>query len=179
MNATMVKEMRRLYETRLRFLAACLEVEVERLLSLGEAVAAVNRAALALYTRQKCPPERRAAMRETFFGAPSGGPEGPRKAFDGDWIARRVKPCEGDAFDFGVDYSRCAIVDLYRSRGAERFLPYLCANDYAVFEELGLCLDRTETIGNGASRCDFRFRREGTPRHVKRVDSLPEFSKRA
>ncbi|QVL36354.1 L-2-amino-thiazoline-4-carboxylic acid hydrolase [Aminirod propionatiphilus] len=232
MNATMVEETRRLYETRLRFLAACLEVEAERLLPRGEAlnvtekawerfvallpelpyiggednpltenllgaayemgfyelleergldveaVAAVNRAALALYTRQKCPPEGRAAMREAFFRAPSGGPDGPRKAFDGDWAARRVEPGEGDGFDFGVDYSRCAIVDLYRSRGAQRFLPYLCANDYAVFEELGLCLERTETIGNGASRCDFRFRREGRPRHVERVDGLAEFSKR-
>lgn len=82
-----------------------------------------------------------------------------REAPVGGWAASYVA---GDgAFDFGVDYTRCAIRELAVSAGAADFAPYICLADIAGSEEFGWGLVRTETIAQGGSRCDFRFKRGG------------------
>ena len=70
---------------------------------------------------------------------------------------------EGDgAFDYGTDYRRCAIRDLAIANGAAEFAPYICLGDIAGSEAFGWGLQRTETLAQGGTRCDFRFRKQGT-----------------
>lgn len=70
---------------------------------------------------------------------------------------------EGDGadFDFGLNTVECAICKFYKKQGAEQYIPYLCLGDYAMFQALGIGFTRTQTIGNGAPKCDFRFKKGG------------------
>ena len=47
--------------------------------------------------------------------------------------------------------------------GHEDYVPYLCLTDYAKYKALNIQLERTKTIGNGESICDFRFCKNGSP----------------
>jgi hypothetical protein len=66
-----------------------------------------------------------------------------------------------DAFAF--DVVRCAYAEFYKALG-EPELGFLlvCAADFATAEGFGgdVKLTRTQTIMQGASHCDFRYRRE-------------------
>jgi hypothetical protein len=90
----------------------------------------------------------------------------------GGWVARFVPPEGG--YDFGVDYSRCAIRDLALRAGAAEFAPYICLADIAGSEAFGWGLVRTETLAQGGTRCDFRFRRGGETRVTTQIPSTTE-----
>lgn len=144
-----------------------------------EEIGRINRRALAAYTRTKLTPEIREHLKTrvmTLDAMTKGAQLSDERRYPGDWVYRCIPPEEGDDFDFRIEYSSCAIVDLYRKKGRERYLPYICANDYAVFGEMGIFFERDRTIGNGASVCDFRFKVGGkSPRTVSKVGDLPEF----
>lgn len=89
----------------------------------------------------------------------------------GGWVAEYVPPRPGD-HDFGVTYTRCAIRELALAQGAADFAPYICLSDIIGSEELGWGLRRTETLAQGGSRCDFRFRRGQPTDVVKRLPVL-------
>ena len=78
----------------------------------------------------------------------------------GDWVFRYVEG-EPGAFDYGTDYTRCAIRELAVASGAADFAPYICLADIPGSEAMGWGLARTETLAQGGQRCDFRFRRGG------------------
>lgn len=93
----------------------------------------------------------------------------PMKALS-RWLAGRSKsaPVGGWTFDFvekthdfdyGVNYTRCAIRELAIAHGAAEFAPYICLADVPGSELFGWGLTRTETLAQGGSRCDFRFKR--------------------
>lgn len=93
------------------------------------------------------------------------------------WIAKKsaAEPVGGWAFeflegdatmDYGVNYTRCAIRELAVANGAADFAPFICLSDISGSEAFGWGLVRTETIAQGGSRCDFRFKRGG-PTDVK------------
>lgn len=93
----------------------------------------------------------------------------PMKALS-RWLAGRSKdaPVGGWVFDFiegegdlayGVNYRRCAIRDLAVSQGAADFAPYICLSDIVGSNLFGWGLKRSETLAQGGSHCDFRFRR--------------------
>jgi L-2-amino-thiazoline-4-carboxylic acid hydrolase len=68
-----------------------------------------------------------------------------------------------DQLDFNV--TRCRFAEMYRSLGlADLGSSLSCQRDFALVEgfnpEIGLT--RTQTIMEGASHCDFRFRRRDT-----------------
>jgi len=84
----------------------------------------------------------------------------------GGWAARYL-PGEPGAYDYGVDYTRCAIRELALEVGAADFAPYICLADIIGSDELGWGLARTQTLAQGGTHCDFRFRR-GQPTDVKR-----------
>lgn len=86
-----------------------------------------------------------------------GAERSQKREFDNDWIYEYVEPCDKDSFALGIDYTKCPVVDFFKAHGKERYLPYICANDYPIFKEMGISLLRTQTIGNGAPICDFRF----------------------
>ncbi|MBR0708887.1 L-2-amino-thiazoline-4-carboxylic acid hydrolase [Bradyrhizobium liaoningense] len=69
---------------------------------------------------------------------------------------------EQTADAFAVDVTHCAYAEFYKALG-EPELGFLlvCTSDFAVVEGFGpdIKLTRTQTIMQGASHCDFRYRR--------------------
>ena len=101
---------------------------------------------------------RRRAMREEIVRA-------------GDFETRSVVG-DGVAFDHGVDYLRCGNLELAREVGADAFAPYLCLSDIALSEGLGWGLIRTQTLADGCSHCDFRFKQGGETRITSRTPEV-------
>ncbi len=66
---------------------------------------------------------------------------------------------DGQAFDYAVYYSQCAICRLYHHEQADELLPYVCALDEPMCRALGMGLSRSTTLGTGGSKCDFHFKR--------------------
>ncbi len=81
----------------------------------------------------------------------------------GDFETRSVVG-DGERFDFGVDYLRCGNLELARKLGAEAFAPYVCMSDVALSDAFGWGLVRTQTLADGCSHCDFRFKQGGPTR---------------
>jgi hypothetical protein len=84
--------------------------------------------------------------------------ESQKRRYPADFVYAYLKG-DGKEFDFGVDYTECAICKFYRAQGAGEFAPYLCPLDYPISEALGFGMVRTKTLAEGADRCDFRFKR--------------------
>jgi hypothetical protein len=67
---------------------------------------------------------------------------------------------------FAIDVRRCRYAEFYKAMG-EPELGFLlvCSADFQVAEGFGdhVTLSRTQTIMQGASHCDFRYRRSATP----------------
>lgn len=99
------------------------------------------------------------------------------RKYPGDWVFDFV---EGDAktFTFGVDYTECGVHKLYKSQEAEHFMPIVCIADYARAREYGYGLKRTQTIGNGAPLCDFRYIKGGKTPRAWPPDNLEEFKRK-
>ncbi|MGB7961383.1 MAG: L-2-amino-thiazoline-4-carboxylic acid hydrolase [Propionicimonas sp.] len=99
--------------------------------------------------------------------------------FPDNWVYEVVDG-DGQLFDFGLDATQCAIVNYFRTQGADELTPYLCDLDYVLFEALGVGLTRTKTLGWGCDRCDFRVKNPGKttstwpPRFVERACGQPE-----
>jgi hypothetical protein len=85
------------------------------------------------------------------------------------WSGRRTYPDDfvydfvpaGPGFDWGVNYTECAIVKFYGAHGAGELVPFMCPIDFQLSRAFGLGLRRSQTIALGDPRCDFRFRRGG------------------
>lgn len=92
--------------------------------------------------------------------------------YPADWKLTFI-PGEGEAFDFGVDYTACGIVKFFQSQNAAELAPYLCLGDFPLSQALNTGLVRTTTLAHGGPRCDFRFKagraiqREWTPEFLK------------
>lgn len=81
--------------------------------------------------------------------------------YPGESILHYVKG-DGREFDYGVDYTECAVCKFLQAENAFELTPYACALDKPVSELLGWGLTRTRTIAEGFPRCEFRFKRGGT-----------------
>jgi len=68
---------------------------------------------------------------------------------------------DGENFDWGVDYTGCSIYKFMCDHDAKEFAPYVCLSDIALSDTLGWGLIRTETLAEGAERCNFRFKKGG------------------
>ncbi len=66
---------------------------------------------------------------------------------------------EGEDFDLGVNYLQCGIVRFMTEHGGEAFAPYTCMSDIVLSDALGWGLVRTQTLADGCSHCDFRFKK--------------------
>jgi predicted ArsR family transcriptional regulator len=79
----------------------------------------------------------------------------------GDALDYRLREQSEDAF--AIDVTRCRYAEFYKELG-EPDLGFLlvCSADFAVAEGVGsdVTLTRTQTIMQGSSHCDFRYRRE-------------------
>ncbi len=94
-----------------------------------------------------------------------------------DWVFDFIKS-DGKNFTFGMDYSECGVHKFYKAQGAEHFMPIVCIADLAQAQAYGYGLYRTQTIGNGAPLCDFRYVKNGNTPRAWPPDNLPEFKKK-
>jgi hypothetical protein len=80
-----------------------------------------------------------------------------------DALDFEVKEQSHDAFD--IDVRRCRYAEFYNALGEpELGFLLICSADYLMAEGFGpeIKLTRTQTIMQGASHCDFRYRRSRT-----------------
>lgn len=96
------------------------------------------------------------------------------KKYPEDWVFEMVKG-DGVNFDVGINYTECGICKFYEKMGAKKYVPYLCLTDYAMARVFGIGLIRTQTLGNGAPVCDFRFKKNYKTPSGWPPDSLEEF----
>jgi hypothetical protein len=85
------------------------------------------------------------------------------RRYPGNYVFTFVEG-DGETFDYGVDYTECAVCTFLQAQGAPELAPYLCAADAVYSELLGWGLTRTQTLAEGADRCDFRFTKGGPTR---------------
>lgn len=79
----------------------------------------------------------------------------------GDFVYQFVDPGvteEGQAFEFGLDYTECGFCKMCKANGDEELLPVMCSLDKESYSLRGIELFRSTTIASGADRCNFRFR---------------------
>jgi hypothetical protein len=74
-----------------------------------------------------------------------------------DWAFTYLEG-DGVTFDFGIDISECAILKFYRAQNVEELTPYMCHLDHAIGKLLGLGFNRQDTLANGATVCDCRWK---------------------
>lgn len=119
--------------------------------------------ALADFTKASVPaaqlPQIRAAMCSKEF-VDAIARRSQKRRYADDWIVKTVEPRANDAFEIGYDVFQCPIVKYLKERGLQRFAPYFCLDDFAMFGAMGVKLTRTHTLADGADFCDFRFSRE-------------------
>lgn len=99
-----------------------------------------------------------------------------KRQYAENWVSEFIDG-EGEEYDFGVNYTECGISKLYEKLGVIKYTPYLCLLDYASFGSCGIRMERTQTIGNGANCCDFRFYKKGAIQIGWPPDDLLEFNK--
>ena len=77
--------------------------------------------------------------------------------YKNDWVVN-VIPGDG-VHEFGFDYLECGVCKLCRDEKCPELAKYLCKLDFMLVELIGIHLDRTQTLAEGADKCDFRFRK--------------------
>jgi len=81
-----------------------------------------------------------------------------RRQYPANWVAHYV-PGNGGDFDFGYDYSECAVVKYLRAHGVPELAAFVCPNDFLKSAAQGTGLVRHHTLAQGDDRCDFRFKK--------------------
>jgi hypothetical protein len=79
----------------------------------------------------------------------------------GDALDYRVREQSQDTFE--IDVTRCRYAEFYKQLGVpELGFLLVCSSDFPMAEGLGsdIELTRSQTIMQGASHCDFRYRRQ-------------------
>lgn len=84
--------------------------------------------------------------------------ESQKRRFPENFVAYMVSP-NGENFDWGIDFTECAIANFFKAQDAWEFLPYLCRLDYVTSEAFGLGMVRTKTLAEGEDRCNPRLKR--------------------
>lgn len=68
---------------------------------------------------------------------------------------------ETNGLGYGFDILECGICKLFKKHNYEKYSSILCEVDEVTSGLAGLQLIRTGTIANGATKCDFRFKKKG------------------
>ena len=80
-----------------------------------------------------------------------------QRKYKNDWVVDILE--KTDDYEFGMDYTECGVVKLCRDEGCPELAKYMCSLDFMLAEIMGLHLDRTMTLAEGAPKCDFRYSR--------------------
>ncbi|MGD8813354.1 MAG: L-2-amino-thiazoline-4-carboxylic acid hydrolase [Anaerolineales bacterium] len=81
-----------------------------------------------------------------------------QRRYPGGWVSAFVEG-DGEQFDFGIDYLECGLCKFFHQQGADEFTPYLCLIDFVQQRAMGTGFMRTMTLAEGATKCDFRWKR--------------------
>lgn len=81
-----------------------------------------------------------------------------KQQYSGNWVANWIEGVR-DEFDFGVDYTECAICKFYEKMNASDLSPYICLADFVIANATYQGFKRTTTIAEGSDRCDFRWKK--------------------
>lgn len=78
-----------------------------------------------------------------------------------DGFAAKVITDEASTFGFGygIDIKTCGICTLFRNNQAANYTAIMCEIDKLTFSLAGYELVQMDTIANGASTCNFRFKK--------------------
>lgn len=111
------------------------------------------------------PPEKRKQMEDLYFSEKytknmsDFASFTQRRQYPANWVATYVK---GDGnFDYGVDYSECALEKYCRREGAPEVAPYICLADFLESKVYNTGLVRFKTLATRDGVCDFRYKRGG------------------
>ncbi len=66
---------------------------------------------------------------------------------------------DGRSFDWGYDYSRCAILEFFRRQEVAGLAPWFCHVDFLLARAFHRGLDRPTTLSEGDDLCRFRYRK--------------------
>lgn len=78
-----------------------------------------------------------------------------------NWVAQFLRG-DGRNFDYGYNYSQCALVKYFKAQDALPAAPYVCINDFIRSKAYGTGLQRQGTLAMGYPVCDFRYK-QGRP----------------
>lgn len=82
-----------------------------------------------------------------------------QEQFPEDFVYDFVEPGPDDNFEFGINYKACGFCKFVACHGDKEILPNICGLDFDAYATRGIHLERTQTLADGASHCDFRFSR--------------------
>ncbi len=99
------------------------------------------------------------------------------RKYAGDWVYDFIES-DDKTFTFGTDFHECGVHKFYKSQGLEHLMPIICVADFAQARAHGYGLFRSQTIGNGAPICDFRYVKDGDAPPAWPLEDLPEFQKK-
>jgi hypothetical protein len=85
--------------------------------------------------------------------------QGTQQGRFGDEFVCTFVEGDGKTFDWGYDYSRCAILEFFRRNGASEAAPYFCHVDFLLARAFGRGLERPTALSEGDDRCRFRYRK--------------------
>jgi len=98
---------------------------------------------------------------EVSVGMRSMADRSQEKRYEGDFVYSYV-PGDGAEFDFGLDFTECAVCKFFEKEGATELTPYMCQYDFIESRFCHTGLSRTMTLADGHDRCDFRYKRGQT-----------------
>ncbi len=103
--------------------------------------------------------------------------ESQLREYPENWVVEFV---EGDGidFDYGCNYTECAVLKFYRAMNAEKYMPYVCVMDLTASHALRTGLHRTTTLYYGGPYCDFRYKQNRSSPPGLPLEVLPEFMNR-
>ena len=104
------------------------------------------------------PPSRMLSEEELIERRKRRAQDSQERKYSGDWVYEFVQG-DGEAFDYGYDFSECGAQKFYNSQGAGEFLHFYCFLDYPISRTGGYGLERTVTLAEGYSKCDHRFKK--------------------
>ena len=81
-----------------------------------------------------------------------------KREYPANWVATFLRG-DGKDFDFGYDYTECALCKYFQANGVRELAPYVCLNDFVSSRAQGTGLSRSKTLAQGDDRCNFRYKK--------------------
>lgn len=78
--------------------------------------------------------------------------------YEYDWKANFVEG-DGVEFDYGLDYTSCPVLELFKAYNAKELAPFICLLDFPEARHLDSGFFRTKTLAKGDDVCNFRYKK--------------------